>query len=145
MHVSDEIERYQRLWLAGKSPSLIGDTLPETNSSNLKMDGWNTTFILGCRIFRCELLVSGTVQLQTVGFFYCHVSFKRCTFQSHLAQLGGTILEVTCFSQGRSTQKSEFKRVTGIIKSDRIKLGSNVDMGVSLNGGTPKTHQNDHF
>ena len=28
-------------------------TLPETNSSPLKMDGWNTTFLLGRPIFRC--------------------------------------------------------------------------------------------
>ena len=27
-------------------------TLPETNSSPLKMDGWNTTFLLGRPIFR---------------------------------------------------------------------------------------------
>ncbi len=27
-------------------------TLPETNSSPLKMDGWNTTFLLGRSIFR---------------------------------------------------------------------------------------------
>ena len=27
-------------------------TLPETNSSHLKMDGWNTTFLLGWPIFR---------------------------------------------------------------------------------------------
>ena len=36
-------------------------TLPETNSSHLKMDGWNTTFLLGWPIFRGELLVSGRV------------------------------------------------------------------------------------
>ena len=36
-------------------------TLPETNSSHLKMDGWNTCFLLGRPIFRCELLVSGSV------------------------------------------------------------------------------------
>ena len=40
-------------------------TLPETNSSHLKMDAWNTTFLLGpglfSSIFRCEkLLVSGS-------------------------------------------------------------------------------------
>ena len=26
------------------------DTLPETNSSHLKMDGWKTSFLLGCPI-----------------------------------------------------------------------------------------------
>ncbi len=36
----------------------MADTLPETNSSPLKMDGWNTTFLLGCPIFRCKLAVS---------------------------------------------------------------------------------------
>ena len=38
-------------------------TLPETNSSPLKMDGWNTTILLGRPIFRGELLVSGRVPL----------------------------------------------------------------------------------
>ena len=28
-------------------------TVPETNSSHLKMDGWKTTFLLGRPIFRC--------------------------------------------------------------------------------------------
>ena len=28
------------------------DTLPETNSSHLEMDGWNTSFLLGWPIFR---------------------------------------------------------------------------------------------
>ena len=37
-------------------------TLPETNSSPLKMDGWNTSFLLGWPIFRGELLVLGRVK-----------------------------------------------------------------------------------
>ena len=39
------------------------DTLPETNSSPLKMDGWSTSFLflLGWPIFRCNSLVSGSV------------------------------------------------------------------------------------
>ena len=36
-------------------------TLPETNSSHLKMDGWNIDFLLEWTIFRGELLVLGTV------------------------------------------------------------------------------------
>ncbi len=49
-------------------------TLPETNSSHLKMDGWNTTFLLGRPIFRCELLVSGKVKWleNGVGVYQCH-------------------------------------------------------------------------
>ena len=39
----------------------VDSTLPETNSSHLKMDGWNTSFLLGWPMFRCELLVSGGV------------------------------------------------------------------------------------
>ena len=38
-------------------------TLPETNSSHLEMDGWNTSFLLGWPIFRGELLVSGRVYI----------------------------------------------------------------------------------
>ena len=33
--------------------SIPRTTLSETNSSHLKMDGWNTTFLLGWPIFRC--------------------------------------------------------------------------------------------
>ena len=40
---------------------MIAITLPETNSSHLKMDGWNTSFLLGWPIFRGEMLVSGRV------------------------------------------------------------------------------------
>ena len=39
-----------------------GDTLPETNELPVKMDGWNTTFLLGRPIFR--------------GY----VSFRECIF-----------------------------------------------------------------
>ena len=31
---------------------LLEITLPETNGSHLKMDGWNTRFLLGWPIFR---------------------------------------------------------------------------------------------
>ena len=36
-------------------------TLPETNSSPLQMDGWNTTFLLGFGLFSGDMLVSGSV------------------------------------------------------------------------------------
>ena len=42
-----------------------GFTLPETNSSHLKMDGWKTSFLLGWPIFRGELLVLGSVTDRT--------------------------------------------------------------------------------
>ena len=32
------------------------DTLPETNSSHLKMDGWITSFLLGWHLFRCYVI-----------------------------------------------------------------------------------------
>ena len=38
------------VWLSGKKV-----TLPEANSSHLKMDGWNTSFVLGWPIFRCYI------------------------------------------------------------------------------------------
>ena len=28
-------------------------TIPETNSSHLKIDGWKMSFLLGCHLFRC--------------------------------------------------------------------------------------------
>ena len=47
-------------------------TLSETNSSHLKMDGWNTIFSLwGKRpIFRCELLVLGSVFVMIILTWY---------------------------------------------------------------------------
>ena len=50
-------------WSNEKSPWLSRDyTLPETNCSHLKMDGWKMYFLFGFRpIFRGELLVSGSV------------------------------------------------------------------------------------
>ena len=42
-------------------------TLPETNSSPLKMDGWNTSFFLGWPIFRGEMLVLGSVYFEHIS------------------------------------------------------------------------------
>ena len=50
----------QRQALRGSGFHMFFCTLPETNSSHLKMDGWNTTFLSGWPIFRC------------------HVSFREC-------------------------------------------------------------------
>ena len=43
---------------------LMGNTLPETNCLHLKIDGCNTSFLLGWPIFRGELLGSGRVLYQ---------------------------------------------------------------------------------
>ena len=40
---------------------LEGNTLPETNSLHLKMDGSKISFLLGWLPGRCELLVSGRI------------------------------------------------------------------------------------
>ena len=51
-------------WSAGPPPPLTGIhnplevTLPETNSSPIKMDGWNTTFLLGFGLFSGAFNVS---------------------------------------------------------------------------------------
>ena len=37
---------------------LVEDTLPQTNSSLLKMDGWKMNFLLGNLIFGCKLAVN---------------------------------------------------------------------------------------
>ena len=34
-------------WKGQKNGGLNGITLPETNSSHLKIDGWNTSFLFG--------------------------------------------------------------------------------------------------
>ena len=45
-------------------------TLPETNSSPLKMDGWNTTFLSGRPIFRA-MLVAGRVHIFIIYIHRC--------------------------------------------------------------------------
>ena len=47
------------------------DTLPETKSLHLKMDGWKMSFLLGRPPARCELLVFGSVFV----FFWPHLTF----------------------------------------------------------------------
>ena len=46
---------------------LLVGTLPETNSLPLKMDGWNTSFLLGWHIFRCYV-ISGSTAAVLGGF-----------------------------------------------------------------------------
>ena len=43
-------------------------TLPETNSSHLKMDGWDTSFLLGPGLFSGAMFVSGSV-IKNRGWF----------------------------------------------------------------------------
>ena len=58
-----------------------GFTLPETNSSHLKIGGWKMIFFLGWPIFRGELLVSGSVR----GTYSTPAVFCKQKFQvSHL-------------------------------------------------------------
>ena len=50
--------------ICGRTSCLVPFTLPEINSSHLKMDGWDTAFLLGFSLFsRGELLVSGRVSV----------------------------------------------------------------------------------
>ena len=51
--------------------TLRGGTLPETDSSHLKMDSWNTSFLLGWPIFRC------------------YVSFREC---NHPYRFSGSVV-----------------------------------------------------
>ena len=66
---------HQKSMLEGPKPiventvKLSGTTLPETNNSHLKMDGWKMNFLLGWLIFRC------------------YVSFRECNF-AHFPLLG---------------------------------------------------------
>ena len=43
----------------------VSRTLPETNSSHSKMDGWNTSFLLGMAYFQSELLVLERVSIDS--------------------------------------------------------------------------------
>ena len=44
-------------------PWMVWDTPPQTNSLHLKMDGWNTTFLLGPGLFSGAMLVLGRVDV----------------------------------------------------------------------------------
>ena len=68
---------------------LIMITLPETNSSHLKMDGWNTSFVLGWPIFRCYVsfregtLFTWIFLHQDHSFFKAHIELNLCLPQLH--------------------------------------------------------------
>ena len=44
-----------------RSVKILLNDLPETNSSHLKMDGWNTSFLLWKGLYSGAMLVSGSV------------------------------------------------------------------------------------
>ena len=58
-------------------------SLPETNIA--KMDGWNTSFLLGWPIFRGELSVLGSIYMvySLVQYFnqqpFVHLGFLKCS------------------------------------------------------------------
>ena len=55
----------------GRKPQKLRTTLPETNSLPLKMDGWNTSFLLGPFLFvRGKLLVSGRVHGNQLNAYF---------------------------------------------------------------------------
>ena len=51
----------EKLWFSFAFFVLKWWFIPETNSSHLKMNGRNTSFLLGWPSFRCEMLVLGSV------------------------------------------------------------------------------------
>ena len=61
------------------------DTLPKTNSSHLKMDGWNTTFLLEWPIFRCYVSVDfwGVDVRYAIPFHFHHSSVSLPQNASH--------------------------------------------------------------
>ena len=68
-------------------------TLPESNSSPLKMDGWNTTFLLGFGLF------SGALAVSFREFFFC----RHQTSKSKLKIYKLTAVMVSrCRTTGRS-------------------------------------------
>ena len=65
-------------------------TLPETNSSHLRMDGWKISFLLGWPVFRGYVSFrEGTGcsyhQFGDVGFFVC--DFMMCKRQYRMCKL----------------------------------------------------------
>ena len=62
---------FQPIYFQGLAGSFRKYTLPETNSSHLKMDGWKTTFLLGPGLFSGAMLVSGRISKN----IYSHTGF----------------------------------------------------------------------
>ena len=59
----------------------IGITLPETNSSHLKMDGWNTILSYWGGLFSGATLVSGRVSIQNICAkcdLNMHIKASKC-------------------------------------------------------------------
>ena len=99
--------------------NLPAATLPETNKSPLKMDGWNTTLLLGWPIFRCKMLVLGSVSPESfykelVGIFTnshqwknpvlktCYVSFREGNWTGSEFTLPTTLVTHDAICQVRS-------------------------------------------
>ena len=57
-----EIPWISNVHLKGKNSAMFIPTLPETNSSHLKMDGWNTRPSFWDGLFSGAMLVSGRVR-----------------------------------------------------------------------------------
>ena len=64
------------------------ETLPETNSSHLKMDGWNTTFLLGRPIFRDHVSFRE-------GMIYIYI-FLKCFINMNILVLNRFIYANIC-------------------------------------------------
>ena len=72
-------------------------TLPETNSSPLKIHPWKRRFLLETTIFRCELLVSGR-EKNTDNTVILYLLVRNLQ-----VFLGGLIIFICCdWSEGRS-------------------------------------------
>ena len=55
----------------------LGSTLPETNSSHLKNDGWNTRCLLGWPIFRGYVSFRPGYNFDIILYFYIFLMFMR--------------------------------------------------------------------
>ena len=88
---SENTKKSSTRWGVIVPSSLKKNALPETNNSPLKMDGWNTTFLLGWPIFRC------------------YVSFREVTTRRHSASFSPC-----CLHFGSSCYKKPFIAVDPI-------------------------------
>ena len=104
----------------------------ETNSSHQKIDGWKTTFLLARPIFRFHGRFFGGVRLEKNSISLLSKYSKSERFFLELW------LHFVCFWDSR------LQYINGSILFIYIEKDLH-HLGVSLNGGTPKTPQNDHF
>ena len=111
-------------------------TLPETNSSPLKMDGWNTTFLLGFGLFSGAFAVG--FREGTILVLNCNLHFWVDFFAGMVWKLGGGWSQIDEFTFLDSMPwRRDFQQITLVISSFQ-KKGINLGICACCAGKTTR-------